>query len=262
MVPSLPLHNKKVLITRSEKQSEDFINQVLKYGGEPVPLPLLAFQAATLSKEEQRFLRNASSYDWLIFTSVNGIEFFFRQLEEISIKLDFRENKIAVVGEKTKAALSRFGHTASLMPTAFVAESVIESFKELDMKNQRVLYVRGNLSRDVIPVQLRLLGANVDELTTYETYCPTSSGRLTELLSSSIDVLTFTSPSTVHNFVVLLEGENWKEWTDSALICCIGPITKAAAEKVGLSPTIVPATYTMDALLQEIVNYFTLKEEV
>nr|WP_239454490.1 uroporphyrinogen-III synthase [Bacillus suaedaesalsae] len=258
----MPLQNKKVFITRAEKQSEDFIFQVLKYGGEPVALPLIAFKAATLTEEQQQLLHKASTYDWLIFTSANGIDFFFEQLESKNIEPDFSSNKIAVVGEKTHKALSKYGLTATIMPREFVAEGLVYTFKEYDMKNQKVLYVKGNLSRGVIPEQVRLLGANVDELTAYETYCPTSSERLTELLSTSIDVFTFTSPSTVQNFVRLLDGENWKKWIDSAVICCIGPITKAAAENVGLNPKIVPTTYTIESLVHEIVMYYNHKEEV
>lgn len=256
----LPLQNKKILITRAEKQSIDFINKVLHYGGKPIALPLIAFKEATLTSEEQHILMNASTYDWIIFTSVNGIEYFFKQLKRFNLTTELSNIKIAVVGEKTNETLSRYGYKASVQPEEYVAEGLVECLSQYVLENEKVLYVKGNLSRDVIAKQLRLVGITIAELTTYETYCPTSSESLKELLTKSIDVITFTSPSTVQNFVRLLEGTDWRKWIDAAVVCCIGPITKEAAIKVGINPTIVPVTYTMESLLEDMVDYF--KEEV
>ncbi|MFZ3588353.1 uroporphyrinogen-III synthase [Bacillus sp. DJP31] len=251
-----PLANKTIVITRAEEKSREFARQIKDLGGTPLILPLLAFLPAVLTPMEKLQLNRLNEFDWLVFTSVNGVEYFFQQSEQLSIDTRGLQAKIAVVGDKTKLALKKRGLEAFLLPTEFVAEGLIRDLQNEKLEGKKVLYIRGNLARDLIPKQLGVLGAKVTKLTVYTTVCPTHRLEWLEILNQNVDAITFTSPSTINHFVQLLEGTDWKSWIQRTVVCCIGPITEKAAQTHGIIPNIVPQTYTMDHLLQELLSFF------
>jgi uroporphyrinogen-III synthase len=251
-----PLRNKTIVLTRDEEKSKQLAEEILALGGNPMLIPLIAFQPAPLSASGEQLTRDFNQFDWLIFTSVNGVEHFFQQLEKLELGVMNTQAKIAVVGEKTKTAIEEKGLHASLLPSEFIAEGLVQAFQHESMENKRVLYIKGNLARNIIPAHLRERGARVSELIVYETICPTKRDVLTNLLCKDIDAITFTSPSTIKHFVQLVEGTNWQRWIRETVVCCIGPVTEKAAISCGIIPTIVPHTYTMDHLLEELILYF------
>jgi uroporphyrinogen-III synthase len=256
-----PLQNRTILITRAEEQGHSFAEQVVKLGGTPIVIPLIAFQPAHLSILEQKLLVNLHQFHWIIFTSVKGVEYFFKLYETLNDGHPSIQSKFAVVGKKTKEALVKKGYSASVIPSEYVAEGLLRDFQNINVKNEKMLYIKGNLSRNVIPDKLKEQGANVSELIVYETICPPRRQELTEVLEKDLDVITFTSPSTIKHFVDLLEGAAWQSWIQGIVVCCIGPITEKSAREYGMVPEIIPSTYTMEYLLQELVNYFQIKEE-
>jgi uroporphyrinogen-III synthase len=254
-VITFPLEKKTIVLTRNEDKSKELVEEIISKGGQAIVLPLIDFRATLLSSSEKELLSNLEEVDWLIFTSANGVDYFFQTLHCLHIALH-NKLKIAVVGTKTKEALLQHGYKPTILPKDFVAEGLIEVFQQQAVKNKKIIYIRGNLARNLIPKELTKLGATVNELTVYETYCPTERAELVTLFTKKIDAITFTSPSTIHHFVELLEGTEWNKWLNQVVVCCIGPVTEKAAKAVGIVPTIVPNTYTMNHLLNELISYF------
>lgn len=152
---------------------------------------------------------------------------------------------------KTKLELEKRGYQVHFVPTSFVAETFAEEFLKELSGNERILFPKGNLARDVIPVKLREFGVFLDELIVYGTKVNVEKKQelITALKLGEVNIITFTSPSTVDSFVRLLEGTNWREWTKKCTIACIGPITEKEAN-LYFSHVIVPKEYTVEALLQ------------
>ncbi|HDR7566752.1 uroporphyrinogen-III synthase [Bacillus mycoides] len=240
------LAGKTVLITRAQHQAKQMSVAVKERSGIPLEIPLLRMEG-TSHRQIQHIAGQLHSYDWVIFTSKNGVAFFLDGLET-KIPLTI---KIAAVGVKTKLELEKRGYQVHFVPTSFVAETFAEEFLKELSGNERILFPKGNLARDVIPVKLREFGVFLDELIVYGTKVNVEKKQelITALKLGEANIITFTSPSTVDSFVRLLEGTNWREWTKKCTIACIGPITEKEAN-LYFSHVIVPKEYTVEALLQ------------
>ncbi len=258
MTSRLPLHGKRILVTRGKDQAKEFSSKIARLGGIPVEIPLLTFQLPENKSEIVDKLSKINTYDWLIFTSTNGVEFFFQELTTSSISIVLP--KIAVVGKKTEDTLRKFGYQAEVVPSEFVAEGLIEALRPLISMGDRILLARGNLSRSVLPKELKSLGAYVDDLVMYENVADyKKKAELLELINrNELDVLTFTSPSTVQYFLESVEEIRWGKF----IVACIGPITKKKLEDADIPVTICPSSYTIDGMLDELVCFYKeLKEE-
>lgn len=240
------LAGKTVLITRAQHQAKQMSVAVKERSGIPLEIPLLRMEG-TSHRQIQHIAGQLHSYDWVIFTSKNGVAFFLDGLET-KIPLTI---KIAAVGVKTKLELEKRGYQVHFVPTSFVAETFAEEFLKELSGNERILFPKGNLARDVIPVKLREFGVFLDELIVYGTKVNVEKKQelITALKLGEVSIITFTSPSTVDSFVRLLEGTNWREWTKKCTIACIGPITEKEAN-LYFPHVIVPKEYTVEALLQ------------
>jgi uroporphyrinogen-III synthase len=246
MKNTLPLANKRILITRGIKQASYFSNQVQELGGTPVEVPLIQFSLPS-NKDDVKTELNAAiaQFEWLVFTSVNGVNFFF-ELHKKALS-----NKIAAVGEKTKEALTAKGYKTELLPSKFSAEDLVDAIeKEVDSLQSSVLLIQGNLARPVLREELLRLGYNVKQITVYENHpYPLEQLEIDKVLTLEIDLVTFTSPSTVSNFQHVFGMLD-------APVAVIGPVTKMAAEKAGYSVAVCPDEYTIDGLLKAIVQFF------
>ncbi|GLV62511.1 uroporphyrinogen-III synthase [Bacillus mycoides] len=240
------LAGKTVLITRAQHQVKQMSVAVKERSGIPLEIPLLRMEGMS-HREIQHIAGQLHSYDWVIFTSKNGVAFF---LDSLRKKLP-GPIKIAAVGVKTKLELEKRGYQVDFVPTAFVAEVFAEEFVKKLSGNECILFPKGNLARDVIPVKLREMGVSLEELIVYGTKENVMKKQelIVALEEGKVDIITFTSPSTVTSFVRLLEGTNWREWTKKCTIACIGPITEKEAS-LYFSHVIVPKEYTVEALLQ------------
>ncbi|PGV64648.1 uroporphyrinogen-III synthase [Bacillus cereus] len=240
------LAGKTVLITRAQHQVKQMSVAVKERSGIPLEIPLLRMEGMS-HREIQHIAGQLHSYDWVIFTSKNGVAFF---LDSLRKKLP-GPIKIAAVGVKTKLELEKRGYQVDFVPTAFVAEVFAEEFVKKLSGNECILFPKGNLARDVIPVKLREMGVSLEELIVYSTKENVMKKQelIVALEEGKVDIITFTSPSTVTSFVRLLEGTNWREWTKKCTIACIGPITEKEAS-LYFSHVIVPKEYTVEALLQ------------
>ncbi|KEK26388.1 uroporphyrinogen-III synthase [Bacillus gaemokensis] len=240
------LVGKTVLITRAQHQVRQMSTAVKKKGGIPLEIPLLHMEGV-FQREFQNVSQQLHLYDWIIFTSKNGVSFF---LDGFCKRMPSTV-RIAAVGVKTGQELKKRGYQVHFVPTAFVAETFAEEFiRELNGA-ERILFPKGNLARDVIPKKLREFGILLEELVVYETKTNDKKQQelVTALESGKIDFVTFTSPSTVTSFVKLLEGTNWREWIKKCTIACIGPITEQEA-RYYFADVIIPEKYTVESLIQ------------
>ncbi|HZG60716.1 MAG TPA: uroporphyrinogen-III synthase [Anoxybacillus sp.] len=256
-----PLSGKTVLVTRGKEQAREFSELLMQTGAFPLEIPLISFSLPQNIESIKQVLKEVNRYDWLIFTSKNGVDFFFQLMDEAVLKEGLP--KIAVVGKKTAQALKKKGFQPSVVPKEFVAEGLIEALKPLIKPKERVLLVKGNLARPALKQALEEMGANITELVVYETKLNESGkAQLIELLiKQKIDVITFTSPSTVNSFMQMLEGIEWRPLFQHCVIACIGPITKQAAEEAGIQVHICPENYTIDDMIKAMIVYFSDREE-
>lgn len=257
MITPLPLQNKKVLVPREKKQVKSFSEMVQKYGGIPVEVPLLAFKPIGLTKEIEKVIHNLSQYDWIIFTSNVTVDTFFSFTKEVMTPFP----KIATIGTKTAKVLLERGLQVEFIPTEFVAETFVTEFLPYVQEGTRVLIPKGNLARSFISEGLKRIGAIVDEVIVYETYFPVESKSvLTEkIIQHELDVVPFTSPSTVDYFMEVIRENGLSEELSTFTFACIGPIAKNRAESYGLNVEIVPTVYTVEEMVRAIANYLNEK---
>ncbi len=246
---SLPLAGKKVLVPRGKDQAGPFSELIRSYGGIPVEIPLLAFRPAEVTEEILHAVRELPTYDWVIFTSKNALETF--------ISFTGRNAafpKIAAIGTKTERAAEESGLAVSFTPEEFAAEGFIDEFLPFAEKGMKVLIPKGNKARSYIADQLRKAGAEPQEIIIYETGFPEDSGeKLAVMLkNSSLDVLAFTSPSTVDHFMEIVRKTGAEAAIKGCLVACIGPVTQKRAEELGLDVHVVPAGYTIEDLAKSI----------
>jgi len=255
-----PLFGKGVVITRPEKQADDLARLLIKEGANPIHFPTIKIVPPPDWSDLDAALKNLEDYDWLIFTSTNGVAFFFeRLLTKAKDIRDLKGVKICCIGPATAQQVESKGIKVDLVPEKFISEGILESFSGKNLKGKKVLIARAAKARDVLPEGLKKLGAQVDVVTAYETI---NSGKKKSELEAlfkenQVDVITFTSSSTVNNFVKIM-GRNFL-LPKGVKIACIGPVTEATAKKAGLSVDIHQEEYTMEGLVGALINYFEKK---
>jgi len=189
------------------------------------------------------------------------VKFFLKRLGFLGKDIrNLKGIKIGVIGPKTAAIWHRMGIKPDLMPDEYRAEAVVESFEKLGISGAKILIPRAVKAREVLPEQLRQAGAQVDVVHAYQTIRPDhDTGRLKELLMrGSIDMVTFTSSSTVSNFVKMFraDGNRLQEWMQNVAVACIGPITARTAQENGFTVSLVPLEYTIESLAEGIILFF------
>lgn len=255
MIPSLPLQNKTVMIPRGKAHAKSFSELVAKVGGIPVEIPLIAFRPVAATEELHEIINNIHTYDWIIFTSNVTVETLYS-----FIKKPVYFPKIAVIGDKTRQVLENRGVKVDFTPGHYVAEQFFEEFHSHIHKGSRVLIPKGNLARDYIASSLKNQGASVDEVVIYETYLPDDSrDKLIHMLrTGSLDILTFTSPSTIDHFMEIVEGHQLQNQIEQCIVACIGPVSMRKAEDWGLTVHAVPEKYTVEEMLKSVIEYLKI----
>ncbi|MFZ3047888.1 MAG: uroporphyrinogen-III C-methyltransferase, partial [Desulfatirhabdiaceae bacterium] len=254
-----PLTGKTVVVTRAREQASDLVFQLSELGANCIEFPVIAVSPPENWTEIDRAIDGLQTYDWLIFTSVNGVRFFFGRLFEKG--LDARSlGRIhtAVIGPATAEKLLGYGVRSDIVPESFRAESIVEAFAHTPVSGKRILLPRAKEARTILPEALTRMGAQVDDIAVYHTH---STGRNSEQLitlleNRQVDIITFTSSSTVQNFLELLPANRTHELLDSVTLASIGPITTETAEQKGLSIHVTAVVYTIPGLCQAIVNHF------
>lgn len=272
-----PLKGIRVLVGRARHQAGSLSTELRKNGAQVIEIPFIEIRKPRSFRPLDSALRKLESYDWLILTSVNGVEAMWERLAKLGLSLELereghfspaaRHNqqakrlRIAAIGPATKKAIEQRGVSVSIVPKQYVAESVVRSLRA-KVKGKRVLLVRAKIARDVIPQELRRAGAHVDVVEAYETAVPKSSRtRLQRLMKDSRrrpHVVTFTSSSTVRNFVNLLSARGQAKQRipqmDGVLMSSIGPVTSATLRELGLPVQIKAKVFTIPGLVAALMS--------
>ncbi len=255
-----PLLGKKILITRPRERASRFAALLREEGAEPVEVPTIQIVPPTSWEPLDRALMALHTYQWLVFTSVTGVQAFFGRFQaQNRLPEDLRGLSICAIGPATADELRGRGVQVAVMPSEYRAEALVESLSAFPLQDTRVLIPRAAVARDILPRALAERGAQVDVVEAYRTVLPSVDlapdiCRLFE--QGAIDAVTFTSSSTVTNFVTLLGEGDLPQLLRNTVVACIGPITADTARSYGLIPTIVAEEYTVPALARAIVEYF------
>ena len=252
-----PLRGKKILITRARAQAGGLSRPLRALGARVVEIPTIAIRPPRSWRALDAALHAHDYYDWLILTSVNGVDALFQRLRHLRLKpRDLAHLHLCAIGPATRRALEERGLKVAVMPKEYVAESVVQSL-EKKVAGKRVLLVRARIARDVIPAALRKICAHVAVVEAYETVMPRdSAARIIKLLRDPRlrpDVITFTSSSTAKNFATALGGKH--ALLQGIDLASIGPVTSATLRELGLAPTIEAREYTMEGLVQAIAEH-------
>ncbi len=253
-----PLMGKKIVVTRARAQASNLVAMLSELGAQCLEYPTIEVVPPDDWAPLDKAIENLPTYDWLVFTSVNGVKYFFKRLFEKG--LDVRalgSIRTAVIGPATQSRLADFGITADILPASYRAESVVAAFSREDMQEKKVLLPRAKEARAVLPVELEKMGAAVNEITAYVTRPVTAGVKalVASLQAGEVDMITFTSSSTVTNFKALLPSAGLDKLLANVQIVSIGPITTETAESLGFSVDITADTYTIPGLCEAIVKH-------
>jgi len=255
-----PLFGKRVVLTRPQEQAKEFSQLLAAYGAEPVEVPTIQIVPPASWQAIDDAMTRLSTYQWLIFTSVNGVRPFMDRLHAAGKDARALANlRLCAIGPRTAQELGAYRLTPDVIPTEFQAEGVIAALAHVGIRGSRILIPRAEVAREILPDQLRELGATVEVIPIYRTIAPAVDvASLTQQLQDGqVAVVTFTSSSTVRNFVDLLGGrDRARPLLAGTVVACIGPITARTAEEYGVTVTVMPAENTVPALAEAIVRHF------
>lgn len=246
---------KKVLITRALDQAGDFAALLEERGLIPLTFPTIEFAPPEDTEKVAKTLRNISSFDWILLTSANAVRYFIKSLEKVApLALLLKNIKVCAVGPKTAEAAEKLGLIIDLIPEDYQAEGVIHAFAAVGIEGKNILFPRAEEGRDVLPDSLEKMGASVELVPVYRTVKPEGKeGKLKAILEKGVDFITFTSGSTVNNFLSML-GENNLHLLDGVKIACISEVTAQTAASLGIQTDILPVQNTTRSLAEAISN--------
>ncbi|HTS76562.1 MAG TPA: uroporphyrinogen-III C-methyltransferase [Bryobacteraceae bacterium] len=246
---TLPLFGKRIVVTRDRRQAAELAEPLEALGAEAILLPVIEIREAADRAPLDAAIARLDSYDWLIFTSANGVRFFIDRLDRSASDLRALRAKICAIGPATRAAIEALHLKVDKMPEEYVAESLVEAFAGEDLSGCRVLLPRAAVARDLVPAELRRRGAVVDVVEAYRTVLPENAAeRAREVLAKKPQWITFTSSSTVTNF---LQAAG-KEALAGVKIASIGPITSATLAEHGLAADVEARPHTTAGLVRAI----------
>jgi uroporphyrinogen III methyltransferase/synthase len=269
-----PLFGQRILVTREHTTGFEILEEL---GAEIIEFHTIKIVPPDEWTDLDKAIDKINSYDWLILTSVNGVKFFFNRFFEKDRDIrDLKGVKICTVGSKTASAIRKYGIKVDLIPEKFNAEGLVEAFvkenrkQKIDniyqtseesstlLKGLRILLPRAETAREVFPQKVRELGGEIDVVTAYKTVKPEVHGKRLKrfLREGKISIATFTSAATFNNFMDIM-GEDASDLLKDVTIAVIGPITAKAVEKAGLTVSIMPEEATVEAMVQEIINWVT-----
>ena len=263
-----PLFSKRVVVTRTRDQASELVTLLENYGAECLEYPTISLEPVQSYEVLDQALTELETYHWLLFTSINAVDYFFKRLFQLGRDVrDLKGPRIAAVGRVTAEALASHGIRADLLPEEFTSDGLAETLIKKDVKGLRILIPRALKAREILPETLSKAGAEITVAPVYQNVLPASTPGahlkeelLTALQEKSIHMVTFTSSSTVKNFVTLLGSgtpAEVQQLMSGIAVATIGPITAKTAEKFGMHVDVQPTEYTIPDLVDSIVKYFT-----
>lgn len=259
MTDNLPLAGKHIAITRSREQAAELAGALEALGAQVITLASIAIHPIEDTKSLDLALTALGEYDWIVLTSANGVRAIAERMRALGIGWESRRRaRIAVIGPATARALEATGAIPDLIPEQFVAEGVLDHLA--NVAGQRILLLRADIARKTLADELRLRGADVDEVTAYRTeLLPIDRTTIEHVfVRDHLDAVTFTSPSTVHGLLRSLAGADLEPQRALAgtAICAIGPITASTLREQGLEPVVVAEEYTISGLVAALCRHF------
>ena len=257
-----PLFGKRILVTRRKEQAGALSETLSREGAEPIEIPAIEIDTAPSQVHLDNVLPRLSEFNWLLFTSVNGVDAFFNHLHQHG--LDSRKLhglKVCAIGEVTAAALRKYGIQADLVPQQYSSHDILICLKQEGIKGKRLLLPCSQTVNEELVRGLSEFGAEVEPVVVYHTL-PAGSGdsKVKELLiKGEVDAITFTSPSTVRGLITLMGGN--VEALNKAVIACIGPVTAAAATESRLRVDVIAKKYTINGLVEALVERYKKEAE-
>jgi uroporphyrinogen III methyltransferase/synthase len=257
-----PLFGRRVIVTRTREQAGDLVQMLEDLGAEAIEAPSIRVAPPQDEQALEDACASAPTYDWIVFTTANGVDAFMRRL--LAGSRDVRHLKgpqLCAVGLSTAERLSRYGIKVDLVPIEYQTEPILQSMREAgSLSAARVLLPRAEGARDTLAEELRRAGAEVVEVDAFRTVrqpLPSAPGRdiYKMLLDGEIDVVTFTSPSSVRNFVQALGEDQAADLLRMTIVACIGPVTADACERLEIEANVIPKDYTMAGLVAAIVEH-------
>ncbi|HXI43823.1 MAG TPA: uroporphyrinogen-III C-methyltransferase [Bryobacteraceae bacterium] len=255
----LPLFGRRIVVTRARDQAESLSRTLRALGADVIEMPAIEIVPAADYGPLDRAIAELNSYDWLIFTSANGVRYFMERLDQSKQDLRALRARICAIGDATRRAIGALHLQVDLIGEEFVAESLVEAFRSVDLEGKRVLLPRAAVARDILPLKLCERGACVDVVEAYRSAAPEELAKHAgEAFSGGRkpDWITFTSSSTVQNFTRAAGADVLR----GVRVASIGPVTSATAKKLGLEITVQAKVFTSDGLVEAIVEMEAQRE--
>ena len=258
-----PLFGRRIVVTRTGEQAADLVGRLADLGADPIEASAIRIAPpADLDPLDDACAR-ISSFDWIVFTSVNGVEYFLRRLVAGAGDVrDLKGVRLCAVGSATAERLTRNGIKVDLVPEEYRAEAAAAVLRaQHDLRGKRILLPRADLAREVLPRELEAAGAIVEQVTAYRTVFepqdrPGGPDIYKMLLERQVDAVTFTSASTVRSFVQQLGAEPAADLLRTTVVAAIGPVTADAAKQLHIETDVMPSTSTIPALVDALVEHF------
>ncbi len=252
-----PLWGKRIVVTRARAQASALIERICEFGGEAIEFPSIKIEKVDDLTPLYDSFKEIDIYNWLLFTSVNGVDIFFDEIRKQDMDIRILKGiKIGAIGAATRDRIESYGLKVDLVPDEYKAEGILEKLSKVINPEDRILLPRAKGARKILPQTISSWGAYVNEINIYEakTAALVSEDILQEIKTGTFDYITFTSSSTVNNFVDLIGEGNIKELDKKVKVACIGPITADKAKEYGFNVDLMAREYTIEGLLEVIME--------
>lgn len=253
-----PLFGKTIVVTRSREQASEFADQLYEFGAHVIEFPTIEITKPDTIQPLDDAINNIHTYHWLVFTSINGVDSFFQRLFELGMDIrDLKGINFCAIGPATEEGIKKYHIKVDCRPPKFVAESVVEELKKVTViKDKNFLLPRADIARSFLPEELQKLGGKVTDLVAYKTIMaqPRNINLVDKIKNGEVHIVTFTSSSTVRNFIQLIGEKNIALLNGHVQYASIGPITTQTAEELGLKVTIKAREYTIPGLVNAILE--------
>lgn len=251
-----PLSGKRIMITRPRHQAQKMADLVTDLGGEPLTFPTIEITPLAETPVDQA-IANIEKYSWLAFTSINGVSAFFERMQHL--RKDIRSLngvKICAIGSKTRAELEKRGLMVDYVPEKYTSQDLARGLEDKLSKDDRILIPRAEVAPDAFS-NLRDMGFHIDEVPAYRTTQGSGNIQLIKdrFRERKIDILTFTSASTVTNFADMMASADLQELLEGVTVACIGPVTASTAGELGIPVHVVSKEYTIEGIMAGVLEY-------
>jgi uroporphyrinogen III methyltransferase/synthase len=256
-IESKPLLGKRVIVTRARAQASALVDKIRQAGGQAIECPSIIIQKEVDREALHAAFKNLEYYDWLVFTSVNGVDIFLEEMFQHGLDIrDLKGIRLVSIGPATRKRLEEHGLRVEIMPPEYQAEGILDQLQKSITPGQWVLLPRAIGARNVLPDTLKNWGVYMHEIGLYRAVAAQTAGQdlIEEMLNGDFDYLTFTSSSTVANFVKMIGEDNVSRIDPLVKVACIGPITAGTARDMGFTVDVMAREYTIEGLVQAVVK--------